>query len=86
MSVPPVLEGYLRQITQLHPEAPVPPVHRSDALLTNAAQIRQDLSDEKFFARLRGAGAGSSGGSGGGTRLSAGPGRRLDGGELRLRC
>jgi hypothetical protein len=49
-----VLEGYLRQITALHPEAPAPAVHRSDALLVNAAQLRADLGDEKFFARLRG--------------------------------
>src|SRR6266545_4530443 len=35
-----VLEGYLNQIAALHPEAPAPAVHRSDALLADAAALR----------------------------------------------
>ncbi|MEV4755325.1 phage resistance protein [Micromonospora sp. NPDC049559] len=48
-----ILEGYLRQVTAAHPEAPVPAVHRSDALLENAADLRRTLGDDKFFAALR---------------------------------
>jgi hypothetical protein len=60
-----VLEGYLRQVTAAHPDAPPPAVHRSDALLADAARLREDLGDEKFFARLRSGGA-APGGAGGG--------------------
>ena len=59
-----VLEGYLRQITQLHPEAPAPAVHRSDALLADAARLRERMGDEQFFGMLRGGGAPSAGGPG----------------------
>src|SRR6266508_3907860 len=38
-----VLEGYLNQIAALHPEAPAPAVHRSDALLAGAARPRGRL-------------------------------------------
>ncbi|GGO30354.1 phage resistance protein [Micromonospora parathelypteridis] len=59
-----ILEGYLRQVTDLHPDAPTPAVHRSDALLTDAAGLRATMGDDTFFAALRG---GSSGpGAGGG--------------------
>ncbi|WP_433391088.1 phage resistance protein [Micromonospora sp. KLBMP9576] len=61
-----VLEGYLRHVTAAHPDAPLPAVHRSDALLKNAADLRETLGDDKFFAALRGGGAapGTSGGGG----------------------
>lgn len=49
-----ILEGYLRHVTAAHPDAPTPAVHRSDALLENAAGLRRTLGDEKFFATLRG--------------------------------
>ncbi|MFG2042147.1 phage resistance protein [Dactylosporangium sp. NPDC048998] len=60
-----VLEGYLRQVTALHPEAPAPAVHLSAALLADAARLREDLGDERFFARLGGSGLtpGTGGGS-----------------------
>ena len=51
-----VLEGYLNQITGLHPKRRPPAVHRSDALLETPRSWRRDLGDEKFFARLSGAG------------------------------
>ncbi|HEY0697101.1 MAG TPA: phage resistance protein, partial [Micromonospora sp.] len=51
-----ILEGYLRQVTAAHPDAPVPAVHRSDALLENAAGLRRTLGDDRFFAELRGGG------------------------------
>ncbi|MFI7553519.1 phage resistance protein [Micromonospora sediminimaris] len=58
-----VLEGYLNQITKLHPEAPVPAVHRSDALLDDAARLRERMGDHAFFAALRdGGGAPAAGG------------------------
>ncbi|MGB2567453.1 phage resistance protein [Micromonospora citrea] len=60
-----ILEGYLRQVTAAHPDAPVPAVHRSDALLKDAAGLRQAMGDEAFFAALRG-GAASPGAGGGG--------------------
>jgi hypothetical protein len=61
-----ILEGYLKQVMALHPEAPVPAVHRSDALLADAARLREDMGDEKFFARLTGAGADAAPGVGAG--------------------
>ncbi|MFC7548964.1 phage resistance protein [Plantactinospora sp. GCM10030261] len=63
-----VLEGYLRHVTAAHPDAPVPAVHRSDALLENAAGLRRTLGDDAFFAELRG---GSAGPGAGGTGLAA---------------
>jgi len=49
-----ILEGYLKQITALRPDAAPPAVHRSDALLTDAAGLREDMGDDKFFTRLGG--------------------------------
>lgn len=60
-----VLEGYLNQITALHPQAPPPAVHRSDALLADAEKIRASMGDDAFFATL-----------GGGTGLAAALARR----------
>ncbi|APE37126.1 phage resistance protein [Nocardia mangyaensis] len=59
-----VLEGYLNQITALHPEAELPAVHQSDSMLVNAAEHRKDLGDEKFFAKLAGGGAPNAPGTG----------------------
>jgi hypothetical protein len=58
-----VLGGYRAQIAQLRPDAPPPAVHRSDALLEDAAKIWAQLGDEKFFELLSGgaAGGGSAG-------------------------
>src|SRR6266498_4193522 len=58
-----VLEGYLNQIAALHPEAPAPAVHRSDALLADAARLRERMGDDRFFAALSEGGA-APGGSG----------------------
>ncbi|MFV2025947.1 phage resistance protein [Micromonospora sp. LOL_028] len=58
-----VLEGYLNQITALHPDAPTPAVHRSDALLTDAARLRARMGDEAFFAALSDADPGVAAGS-----------------------
>ncbi|GAB3182008.1 hypothetical protein GCM10027259_34710 [Micromonospora palomenae] len=59
-----VLEGYLNQITALHPEAPVPAVHRSDALLDDAARLRKRMGDDAFFAALRDGGGAPAAGNG----------------------
>ncbi|MFC0532816.1 phage resistance protein [Phytohabitans kaempferiae] len=58
-----VFSGYRTQIARLRPDAPPPALHRSDALLENAAQYRADIGDDKFFERLSGgsAGGGSAG-------------------------
>jgi hypothetical protein len=58
-----ILEGYLRQITALHPDATAPAVHRSDALLGDAARLREQLGDRRFFELLGGkhSGGGSTG-------------------------
>ncbi|WP_405094747.1 phage resistance protein [Micromonospora sp. NBC_01412] len=63
-----ILEGYLRHVTAAHPDAPVPAVHRSDALLKDAAGLREAMGDDKFFAAL---GGGSGPGAGGGGGLAA---------------
>lgn len=47
-----LFRGYLRQIEQRHPGAPLPAVHRSDKLLNDADSMRASLGDEQFFAKL----------------------------------
>lgn len=58
-----ILEGYLNQITRLHPEAPVPAVHRSDALLDDATRLRERMGDDAFFAALGDGGSSPAAGS-----------------------
>lgn len=58
-----VLSGYVAQIKRLHPDAPLPAVHISDALLDNAESWREKLGDDAFFAGL---GGGTGGGDTGG--------------------
>lgn len=59
-----VLEGYLHQVTTKHPDAPAPAVHRSDAMLADAATLRAGMGDETFFASLRGSTAAPGQGGG----------------------
>ncbi len=47
-----VLGGYVDQIHRLHPEAPLPEVHVTDALLDDADRMRATLGDGRFFAGL----------------------------------
>ncbi len=47
-----ILEGYLRQIAAAHPDVPPPAVHRSDALLDDAARLRERMGDTEFLAGL----------------------------------
>src|SRR5664279_5567919 len=46
--------GYLRQLRELHPGAPLPAVHISDGILADAENLRRDLRDDRFFSRLNG--------------------------------
>ncbi|MFD0576158.1 phage resistance protein [Dactylosporangium darangshiense] len=59
-----VLGGYRQQVMALHPDDPPPAVHRSDALLGDAAEYRAEVGDERFFARLNEASGGGSAGWG----------------------
>lgn len=49
-----LFEGYIRQIRELHPGAPLPAIHKSDALLEDASSMRERLGDDAFFAGLNG--------------------------------
>lgn len=53
-----VLGGYLTQITVLHPDAPLPAVHRSEALIEDAERLRSTLGDDAFLAGLNKTGVG----------------------------
>lgn len=47
-----LLGGYVDRIRELHPDAPPPPVYRSDALLEDARNMRSSVGDQAFFAML----------------------------------
>lgn len=49
-----VLGGYVDRVRALHPEAPIPAVHRTDSLLKQAASLREKIGDAKFIAELPG--------------------------------
>jgi hypothetical protein len=49
-----VLGGYVDQIRRIHPEAPLPEVHVTEALLDDADRRRASDGDEKFFTGLGG--------------------------------
>ncbi len=61
-----LFEGYVRQVRELHPGAPLPAIHKSDALLDDAEGLRGRLGDDAFFGGLNGA-------SGSGTPDAADP-------------
>ena len=52
-----VLRGYIEQIKQLHPDAPLPAVHLSDSLLEDAENLRARMGEEEFLAGLGAASA-----------------------------
>ncbi|KRE61577.1 hypothetical protein [Nostocoides sp. Soil756] len=52
-----LFDGYIRQIRGVHPDAPLPAVHKSDALLDDAERMRGRLGDQGFFEGLNGGGA-----------------------------
>ncbi|MGC4888067.1 BREX-2 system ATPase PglY [Micromonospora sp. DT227] len=49
-----VLGGYVDRVRALHPEASIPAVHRTDALLGQAASLRDKIGDAQFIAGLPG--------------------------------
>jgi hypothetical protein len=49
-----VLGGYVDHIRKLHPEAPVPAVHRTDALLDDTRNLRKQIGDRRFIEGLPG--------------------------------
>jgi len=55
--------GYIRQIAQLHPGAPLPALHESDVILRDAERLRLRDGDERFFAGLNGGAAAGDGGA-----------------------
>ncbi|MFI7080336.1 hypothetical protein ACIBO1_23830 [Micromonospora sp. NPDC049903] len=49
-----VLGGYVDRVRALHPDAPIPAVHRTDALLDQAASLREKIGDAQFIGGLPG--------------------------------
>ncbi|MEV6815507.1 hypothetical protein, partial [Micromonospora sp. NPDC051296] len=49
-----VLGGYVDRVRVLHPDAPIPAVHRTDALLEQAASLREKIGDAQFIGGLPG--------------------------------
>ncbi len=49
-----VLGGYVDHIRRLHPDAPIPAVHRTDALLADTGNLREQIGDERFIGGLPG--------------------------------
>ena len=47
-----VLGHYVDYVKRHHPDAPTPPVYRSEALFENARSLRQKMGDAAFFANL----------------------------------
>ena len=54
-----LFDGYLRQIRQRHPGAPLPALHESDRILADAERLRAMHGEEKFFSELNGSEGGS---------------------------
>src|SRR5262249_17335556 len=48
--------GYVRQISALHPDAPLPALYMADGLLADADRMRTRVGDEGVFAGLNGGG------------------------------
>ncbi|MEN9840720.1 MAG: hypothetical protein RL376_520, partial [Verrucomicrobiota bacterium] len=59
-----LFKGYTDYVLANFPQAPYPPLFTSDGLLSNAATLRANLGDEKFFSTLNQ--AKTTGGAGGG--------------------
>ncbi len=47
-----ILGGYADHVRVLHPEAPVPGFYLAEGLFRDAAQLRERMGDEAFFAKL----------------------------------
>ncbi|UQA97318.1 PglY protein [Streptomyces halobius] len=49
-----ILGGYVTAVSRLHPDAPVPPVYRADAMFDDARGQREFFSDDAEFVRWLG--------------------------------
>ena len=49
-----LFDGYIRQVRQRHPAAPLPALHQSDGILADAERLRARDGDERFLAGLNG--------------------------------
>ena len=49
-----LFDGYIRQVSERHPTAPLPALHHSDAILADAERMRAQDGDERFLAGLNG--------------------------------
>ncbi|MFI6433226.1 DUF6079 family protein [Rhodococcus oryzae] len=49
-----IFQGYIQQISRLHPEASLPALHVTDTLLADAEKLRERMGDEAFLAGLGG--------------------------------
>ncbi|MCT9080286.1 PglY protein [Streptomyces fulvoviolaceus] len=49
-----ILGGYVRTVRHLHPDAPVPPVYRADAMFDDARRQREFFADDEQFVRWLG--------------------------------
>ncbi|MQM38298.1 hypothetical protein KBTX_02308 [wastewater metagenome] len=56
-----ILGHYVTYIRRLHPDAPTPPVYRSEGLFKDARGLRERMGDEAFFAGLGQQGGGDDG-------------------------
>lgn len=63
-----ILGGYVERVSQLHPDAPVPPVYIADAILDEELpNLRAQLGEQKFLDGLNAAGGGDEWGEFGST-------------------
>jgi hypothetical protein len=51
-----ILGGYVAHVAKEHPGTALPAVYRDDSLIADAAQLRQQVGDEKFIGLLHAAG------------------------------
>jgi hypothetical protein len=49
-----VLGGYVEYVRARHPQAPIPAVHRTDALLEQSRHLRERIGDDQFISGLPG--------------------------------
>ncbi|WP_407336012.1 DUF6079 family protein [Dietzia kunjamensis] len=56
-----LFSAYLEHLNRLHPGVTPPVLHMADGLLENAEQMRAEVGDERFFARLATATTGPGG-------------------------
>ena len=47
-----LFRGFLRQIEETHPDAPLPVLHSADGLFRDANALREKMGDEAFFSAL----------------------------------